>query len=152
MKPLKFLVLIFLVSTVILSCAKEKPDCYAIEPILFSDLNAATSTLSFNNMDDNFAPVKFIIKDQQNYEKHIKSSATLPIIDFSKYTLLCGRYPLSTCGQVKNQETEAQCSTINYTVTIERLLCQAPQNVYHFALLPSSYSTDKVNFEYKIIN
>ena len=152
MKRIKkyFPILILFITIISLSgCDKQIVECGEFTDVKYNFLQLEGGSFTLKNLEVN-KEVKLIISSQADYEKYVSSNLSLPAIDFKKNILICGRTYLTTCGILKSQSFLRRCNDLIYTINLERLDCQKPEEIFHFAIIPKSVETLNIIFETKI--
>lgn len=89
-----------------------------------------------------------IIQSQADYEKYILCHSSLPTIDFSKKTLLAGRYVAANMDWIDNQQVYQNCDgKVVFKVKLERGGYTAITKVYYFVVIPKISNATQVNFD-----
>lgn len=73
--------------------------------------------------------------------------ASVPDIDFTRYTLLIGKTKTAACSNVKAQLVTRSCAQYIYRVELAAGLCQATTEVIYYTLVPKIAAADKVVFD-----
>jgi hypothetical protein len=88
-----------------------------------------------------------VIGTEEDYEKFINSSTSLPPIDFSKKLILAGWQKWHQCAKFKDQIVQRGCGKVFYKVNIDQLDCFGATSVTFFAVINRDIVSGNVEFE-----
>jgi hypothetical protein len=131
-------------------CKEKLTQCEEHVNVEYSPLYSEGEGFYLKNIEDNNEITK-IIASQVDYQKYVVGNQPLPVIDFNENVLICGRIYLTTCGSIKKQSFIKNCEKLNYKIELERLDCQKPTEIFHFAIIPKKYQSLNLTIEKVII-
>jgi len=138
------------------NCEKSDPDCQGEPtPIPYESLlqHKQDEICILRNIDDSKKQIDLIIQTQDDYEKYVECSSTLPPINFSEMTLLAGRLKTPYQDKVIKQSYSQDCKNrYVFQVEIGLGVAAAPSNVFYFAIVPKITDVTNVIFDIKYIS
>lgn len=101
------------------------------------------------NINENQINVFLVISNSVDFLRYV-SCLNVPAIDFSTSFVLAGRTKRPACAFMKKQTLSLQCGYLNYAIEIEDMDCQAPTDVFYFAIVSREYLKYPVKFSVTI--
>lgn len=148
-RSITFTVIIFI--PLIFSCQKSEPCLVADRTAVKSENLSAPNNgvLALQNVNDS-NDVSLIIDNQNDYEKFVKSSTTLPVIDFTNQILVAGRKKWHQCLKFQDQQLTEGCNKVYYHVNLSEMDCEALSHYDFFAIISSEYGNRKIEFQINV--
>lgn len=137
------------------NCEKNDPECEG-EPTpipLESVVQKEGELCALKNIDDTRLQIDLIIQTEDEYEKYIECSNTLPSINFSDKTLLAGRLKTPYQDKIIKQSYSQDCKNrYLFHVEIGWGVAAAPSNVFYFAIVPKITDESKLMFDIQYVS
>jgi hypothetical protein len=120
-----------------------------LENIDFRLLENCELSVKIANMYD-FYQVCYIINKEEDYKRWVTSrNGALPPIDFSKHTLVAGKFTTANQDRIASQKIEKNCDSYHYTVFVHPSILTATGVINHFAIIPKISNETNVRFNIK---
>lgn len=123
------------------SCSK-KDNCDESEwlNVPFETLGNDTINYWLVDIDETQLDVLIEVKNQDDFEKHVRCNYEPEVIDFDNFILLAGRTKYHQCAYLGEQSVVHKCTELHFNVEIKKMDCMMPTDVFYFALVAADYS------------
>jgi hypothetical protein len=142
---MKHILTVLFLTGLLTSCSSKEPYVYTCQDGL-NEFQEVKTLRFFQNIDEQDTLVTLVIRSQSAYEKYIRERPLY--IDFSKQTLLGGRFLALSMDYVSAQTLTGNCAAneLYYDVKLEPGAGQAYSTVPFFILVPKIPEDKKVQF------
>lgn len=138
-------ILVVAILIVLVSCSSEEPYVYICRDGII-DFQEIKTLRVFQNINEKDTLLTLVIRNQDDYKKYLKERPMN--VDFSKQTLVGGRYYASSTDHVDTQNLKSNCATneLYYDIKLKRGDGHAFTFVSFFILIPKIPDGKKILF------